>query len=172
MGARESSYEKEIADFRANPDAYAEESSSEESSSSDSDSDSDSSSEDDDDSSSEEESDSDSDGDGSDGDGSDDDSDASSAAGGAPRGVGEAKASKPVKTQKVMEWMRFVWCSLRLLLVCGWRVLWVDWWSGFLLAFLCGWGPGVSWVASRFAVDRWRAAVESNVLLGCAGRAL
>ncbi|CAN0117315.1 unnamed protein product, partial [Ectocarpus sp. 4 AP-2014] len=96
-------YEKEIADFRANPDAYAEESSSEESSSSDSDSDSDSSSEDDDDSSSEEESDSDSDGDDSDADDSDDDSDASSTAGGGTRGVGEAKASKPVKTQKNLE---------------------------------------------------------------------
>lgn len=153
--ARETSYEKEIADFRANPDAYAEESSSEESSDSDSDSDSDSSSDDDDDDSSEEESDSDDDDDDSDADESDDDSDASSA-GGTTRGVGEAKASKPVKTQKVMNGCilfgtLFVccWCVDG---VCCWLMagreffpaLWLGIFSRVLL--VCGWGPGMSWV--------------------------
>lgn len=95
------SYEKEIADFRANPAAYAEESSSEESDSSD-----DSSSDDESSSSSAEDSDSDSE-DGSDDSaeegGSDDDSDDSDEAGGGAtsRAAGAAKASKPIKTQKV-----------------------------------------------------------------------
>lgn len=90
------SYEKEIADFRANPAAYAEESSSDDSSSSSSDDDSSSSSSDED-----SESDDDDDAEGSDDDDSDGSSDAAGGGGGASRGVGQAKASKPAKTQKV-----------------------------------------------------------------------